>query len=84
MREVGAIEAAQRLTALLDDVEEGESLAITRNGKAVAHLVPASPRRNANSRREAVEEFMRRQSGWEPARVTAEEIVAWVREGRRM
>ena len=38
----------------------------------------------AGARREAVEEFIRRQAEWTPAPVTAEEIVAWVREGRRM
>ena len=84
MRTVQAAEAETHLAELLREVEEGESVAIARDGKAVAHLVPVSPEKDAGSRREAVEEFMRRQAGWEPARITAEEIVAWIREGRRM
>ena len=41
MREVGAFEAKNRLGALLDRVERGEEIVITRRGKPVAKLVPA-------------------------------------------
>jgi prevent-host-death family protein len=41
MREVGAFEAKNRLGALLDQVEHGEEIIITRHGKPVAKLVPA-------------------------------------------
>ena len=41
MREVGASEAKNRLGALLDSVERGEEIVITRRGKPVARLVPA-------------------------------------------
>lgn len=40
MREVGAFEAKNKLAALLDQVEEGEEIVITRHGRAVARLVP--------------------------------------------
>jgi prevent-host-death family protein len=43
MREVGAFDAKNRLGALLDRVENGEEIVITRRGKAVAKLVPATP-----------------------------------------
>ena len=43
MREVGAFEAKNRLGALLDQVERGEEIVITRRGKPVAKLVPAGP-----------------------------------------
>jgi prevent-host-death family protein len=43
MREVGAFEAKSRLGALLDQVERGEEIVITRRGRAVARLVPAQP-----------------------------------------
>jgi prevent-host-death family protein len=43
MREVGAFEAKKRLGTLLDWVENGEAIVITRRGKAVAKLVPAAP-----------------------------------------
>lgn len=39
MREVGAFEAKNTLGTLLDQVERGEEIIITRHGKAVARLV---------------------------------------------
>jgi prevent-host-death family protein len=41
MREIGAFEAKNRLGTLLDWVENGEEVLITRHGKAVARPVPA-------------------------------------------
>lgn len=38
---VGAFEAKTHLSALLDKVEAGESIVITRHGQAVARLVRA-------------------------------------------
>ena len=43
MREVGAFEAKNKLGQLLDLVERGEEIIITRRGKPVAKLVPAGP-----------------------------------------
>ncbi len=40
MKEVGAFEAMSRLGQLLDWVEAGEEVVITRRGKVVARLVP--------------------------------------------
>ena len=40
IREIGAFEAKNRLGQLLDLVEQGEEVVITRHGKAVARLVP--------------------------------------------
>lgn len=40
MRAVTASEARQQLTALLDAVEAGEEVTITRRGRPVARLVP--------------------------------------------
>ena len=42
MREVGAFEAKTHLSALLESVEAGEHITITRRGKPVAELVPVS------------------------------------------
>jgi prevent-host-death family protein len=41
MREIGAYEAKTHLSELLDDVEAGEDVTITRYGKPVARLLPA-------------------------------------------
>jgi len=43
MREVGAFEAKNKLSMLLDCVEHGEEILITRHGKPVARLVPSEP-----------------------------------------
>ncbi len=40
MQEIGAFEAKNKLGALLDRVEQGEEVIITRHGKPVARLVP--------------------------------------------
>ncbi len=40
MRTVGVFEAKNRLTALLDEVEGGGEVLITRRGRPVARLVP--------------------------------------------
>jgi prevent-host-death family protein len=40
MQEIGAFEAKNTFGALLDRVQEGEEIAITRHGKVVAKLVP--------------------------------------------
>lgn len=40
MKHFGTFEAKNRLSALLDMVEAGEEVTITRNGKPVARMVP--------------------------------------------
>lgn len=40
MREIQATEAKAHLAQLLSAVERGESFAITRHGRPIAHLVP--------------------------------------------
>ena len=43
MREVGVVEAKNTLGTLLDQVEHGAEIVITRHGRAVAKLVPVHP-----------------------------------------
>ncbi|MGC1779412.1 MAG: type II toxin-antitoxin system prevent-host-death family antitoxin [Xanthobacteraceae bacterium] len=40
MREIQASDAKAHLPSLLDDVERGETLVITRHGKPIARIVP--------------------------------------------
>jgi prevent-host-death family protein len=47
MREVQASEAKTHLPQLLDDVEHGETIIITRHGRSIARLVPEADRRQA-------------------------------------
>jgi prevent-host-death family protein len=42
MREIGAFEAKNKLGTLLDWVESGEEVIITRRGKAVARMISAA------------------------------------------
>ena len=47
MREFGVYEAKTHLPQLLDEVEAGETIVITRHGTPVARLAPiAAPKRN--------------------------------------
>lgn len=45
MREIQASEAKTHLPKLLNDVERGETLIITRHGRRIARLVPEVDRR---------------------------------------
>jgi prevent-host-death family protein len=54
MHEIGAFEARNRLGHLLDLVEQGEEIVITRRGKEVARLVPARQTINRAEARAAV------------------------------
>lgn len=47
MREIQASEAKTRLLALLDQVEAGETIVITRHGRPIARLVPEADQRRA-------------------------------------
>ena len=42
MTEIGAFEAKNKLSALLDEVEQGREVVITRRGRPVAKLVPVT------------------------------------------
>ncbi|MFI4988802.1 MAG: type II toxin-antitoxin system Phd/YefM family antitoxin [Alphaproteobacteria bacterium] len=45
MREIQASAAKTHLPQLLDEVERGETIVITRHGRAIARLVPEAHRR---------------------------------------
>lgn len=50
MSKVGAYEAKTHLPRLLDEVEAGASITITRNGRAVARLTPVAGTGDAAAR----------------------------------
>ncbi len=82
MNEVTATEAKAHLADLLRTVEHGETIAITRHGKAVAHLVPAKDREHT-ARQAALERFERRRARWKTVKVSREEILSWLHEDHR-
>lgn len=56
--EVGAYEAKTHLPALLDRVEQGEEVTITKHGRPVARLVPAVARTTNERRQAAIDRLM--------------------------
>lgn len=63
MQEFGAFDAKNKLGTLLDLVEAGEEVLITRHGRAVARLVPASGRVDREQARAALERMRLRAAG---------------------
>ena len=82
MREVRATEAKARLAELLRSVEYGETVAITRHGKTVAHLSPACDNETV-TQKAAIERFRAWRRRRRPVRMTTDEILELTREGRR-
>jgi prevent-host-death family protein len=62
--EVGAFEAKNKLGSLLDRVERGEEIVITRHGRPVARLVPNVPRIDQDQVRAAYERIRERARRW--------------------
>lgn len=60
MREVGAFDAKNRLGQLLDLVEQGEEITITRHGRPVARLVPPDRRVDRDEARAALRRIRNR------------------------
>jgi prevent-host-death family protein len=80
MREIQASEAKTHLPKLLDDVERGETLVITRHGRRIARIVPETDRRQEEIDKAiaGIREIRKR-----TARVTVKEILAARDEGRK-
>ena len=57
---IGAFDAKNRLSHLLDLVESGEEVTITRHGKEIARLVPAKCARNRDEARAAMRRLRER------------------------
>ena len=60
MHEFGACEAKNKFSQLLDIVEHGEEVVITRHGKEVARIVPARRQINREEARAAVQRIRAR------------------------
>lgn len=87
MKQVGVFEAKTNLSRLIEQVEKGETVTITRNGKPVAKLVGAQAHsrftpEQISQRRKALLEL--RDLGRSlNLRLTHEEIKRSIEEGRR-
>jgi prevent-host-death family protein len=60
MAQIGAFEAKNTLGTLLDRVERGEEIVITRHGKPVARLVPNAGRIDQNQAQSALQRIRAR------------------------
>lgn len=80
MKQIQASDAKARLAELLDEVERGETIVITRHNKPIARLVPDSEQRQRElaEARATIEAIRARNKP-----VTREEILAWRNEGRK-
>lgn len=81
MREIGAFEAKNTLGTLLDLVQRGEDVVITRHGKPVARMVKAPAARDAAAARAAAQRIRARRQ--ELPRISIDEWKAFRDEGRR-
>lgn len=84
MREVQASEAKTHLPRLLDEVERGETIVITRHGRPIARIVPEVSRRRAEIAK-AVEDLrsLRASIAARGEALSWDELKAFRDEGRR-
>ena len=80
MREIQASEAKTHLPQLLDEIERGESIIITRHGRAIARLIPEDTMRR-DGQAEAVERLKPLRATM--PRVPLDELMAMRHEGHR-
>lgn len=77
-----ATEARRHWGRLLNDVERGKTVTITRYGRVVARVVPVQATEDP-SYKEAVERFRRRRAERQPVDMSIEEILRARHEGHR-
>jgi prevent-host-death family protein len=80
MKEVGAFEAKNKLGQLLDRVEAGEEVVITRRGKVVARLVPPDLALDRERGRRAAQNIREMRKGISLGRLHIKDLI---NEGRR-
>ncbi|MDP2949777.1 MAG: type II toxin-antitoxin system prevent-host-death family antitoxin [Chloroflexota bacterium] len=78
MKQIGVYEAKTHLPRLLDEVEQGETITITRHGRPIARVVPVRGRRRSVG--EAIEAIREFRKGHRLDGITTRELIE---EGRR-
>jgi prevent-host-death family protein len=79
MSEVALYDAKNRLSELIDRVEAGERISITRRGKVVAQLGPPEPV-DAPSAEQAIAQLRRARKGVSLGKLSSRDLI---RDGRR-
>ena len=80
MNDVALFDAKNRLSELINRVEAGEEIAITRRGKVVARLVPAAPEEAEQRARKAIAGLRSSRKGVSLGGLNSRDLI---REGRR-
>jgi prevent-host-death family protein len=80
---VGAFEAKTKLAELLDKVEAGNTVIITRRGKAVAQLVAVKPDDEQARMRALIEEIKRTRVGRDRGAKPGSTIAELIKAGRK-
>lgn len=80
MRDIQASEAKTHLPQILDAVERGETVRITRHGRPIARIVPETNRRQAEIDKAIANiRALRKRTG----KITAEELLSFRHEGHK-
>jgi prevent-host-death family protein len=82
MGDIGVFEARNNFSSLIDRVEKGEEITITRNGKPVAKLVAAVPVRDVARAKDALERLRRRREAMPKDALKGLSIQEMIKEGR--
>jgi len=82
LSQVGAFEAKNTLGTLLDRVERGEEIVITRHGRPVARLVPNIPKVDRDQAQAALDRIRERARRLGAGKFNWEEMKALRDEGR--
>lgn len=77
---IGAYEAKTHLSELLEKVEGGQEIVITKHGMAVARLVPVKKKASAEERVAAIERIQELAAGLSLGRLKINDLIT---EGRR-
>jgi len=75
MIEIGAFEAKNKLSHLLDLAERGEEIIITRHGKQVARLLPVVKKFDREAALQAAEEITKLSKGVKLDGITIRELI---------
>jgi len=79
MKEIGAFEAKNKFGSLLDWIESGEEILITRHGKAVARMISATPDFDRTKARQAATNIAARRIGIKLGKLKIKDLI---NEGR--
>jgi prevent-host-death family protein len=84
VKHVGIFEARTHLSSLLDELEKGGEVTITRHGKPVAKLVQATdePSEDVIAQRLAAIARLRARAKARGITVSHEEVKSWIEDGR--